>query len=110
MLRWVPLSKENFPLTDEDILRIKSNAQNFTRISNKIIIECFYEKLSGCNRAETSNYEIIQRVVNGIGDDWYRYYLVLLSNYQKSVELLSHSVSECDCIENDKDRILRKSN
>jgi len=109
-LQWLPLLKEDFPSTNEDVLRIKLEAQNFTRKSGQNIIEYFYEKLSRCNRAEMSDNEKIQWLVRGIGNDRYRDYLGLLSNYKKPAELLPHLISANDYIENDKEKNLRKPN
>lgn len=109
-LQWVPLLKENFPSTNEDILRVKLEAQNFTRKPGQNMIEYFYEKLSRCNRADMGDNEIIQWVVRGIGNDRYRDYLGPLSNYKRPAELLPHLISANDYIENDKERNARKSN
>lgn len=109
-LQWVPLLKENFPSTNEDVLRIKLNAQNYSRKSGQNMIEYFYEKLSRCNRAGMDDNEKIQWVVRGIGNDRYRDYLGPLSNYKKPADLLPHLISANDYIERDKEKNVHKSN
>jgi len=109
-LQWVPLLKANFPSTNEDILRIKLDAQNFTRKTGQNMIEYFYQKLSKCNRAEMSDNEIIQWIVRGIGNDRYRDYLGPLSNYKKPTDLLTHLMSANDYIERDKEKNTQKLN
>ncbi|KAL4113911.1 hypothetical protein QTP88_017465 [Uroleucon formosanum] len=109
-LQWVPLLKANFPSTNEDILRIKLDAQNFTRKTGQNMIEYFYQKLSKCNRAEMSDNEIIQWIVRGIGNDRYRDYLGPLSNYKKPADLLPHLMSANDYIERDKEKSTQKLN
>jgi len=55
-LDWVKLLTDNFPTsTNEDILRIKLDAQNFSRKNGQSMIEYFYEKIAKCNRANTSD-------------------------------------------------------
>jgi hypothetical protein len=107
-LQWVPLLKENFPSTNEDVVRIKLDAQNFKRKSGQNMIEYFYEKLSRCNRAKMDNVETIQWVVHGIGNDRYRDYLGPLSIYKRPSELLPHLISASEYIKCDKEREIRK--
>lgn len=107
-LQWVPLLQENFPTTNEDVLRIKLEAQNFHRKPGQNMIEYYYEKLAKCNRAKMDDCEIIQWIVRGIGNDRYRDYLGPLSNYKRPSELLPHLISANDYIKCDKERELRK--
>lgn len=100
--------KENFSSTNEDILRIKLEAQNFNGKPSQNMVEYFYEKLSRCNRAKMDDGEIIQWIVREIGNYRYRDYLGPLSNYKRPSELLPHLILASDYIKYEKEREVRK--
>lgn len=84
---WCQLLRENFPCERSE-LTIRLEAQNYKRKSNQNVIEYFYEKLARCNRANMSNAESIEWIVDGLNNVKFREYLGPLRRYSKPSELL----------------------
>jgi len=108
---WVQLLKDNFPTTSvEDIVKIKLEAQNYTRKAGQNVIEYFYEKISRCNRANMDDNETIRWVVRGLGNDRYRDYLGPLERYKRPPELLSHLISASEYIKDKNEKEVSANN
>ncbi|KAE9523211.1 hypothetical protein AGLY_016378 [Aphis glycines] len=88
------------------IVKIKLEAQNYTRKADQNVIEYFYEKISRCNRANMDDNETIRWVVRGLRNDRYRDYLGPLERYKRPPELLSYLISASEYIKdkNEKER------
>ncbi|XP_026669177.1 uncharacterized protein LOC113464304 [Ceratina calcarata] len=101
---WKELLVEAFPC-DTSCIKLRLDAQEYSRKPGQDIVEYYYEKLSRCNRAKMSDQEAVEWIVQGLKNTRFRDFLGPLAKYTKANLLLPDLKSANHLLQENSQRI-----